>query len=420
MASTYSALKIELIGTGEQTGTWGNTTNTNLGTAIEEAIVGYATANFTSDADLTISLTDTNASQTARNLVLNLTSGVSLTATRNLIVPTIEKPYYIFNNTTGSQSIVVKTSAGTGITVPNGSKMLVYADGTNVVEAVNRAGSLTLGSALAVGSGGTGQTSYTNGQLLIGNTTGNTLSKATLTAGTNITITNGPGTITIDSTGGGGSGGITYTTITSTTTLVDKQGVIADTTSGSFTVNLPATPSTGAQVFIADGGNWAINNLTVGRNGSTIENTAADYTLNQGGAQAQFIYDGTTWQLYTQYGPEFNGTLKSYKETVVTVSASTATTSLDLRQGNIFNVTISSNTTFTFTNPPASGVLQSATVIVKQDATGGRTGSFTSSKWTDSIAPTLTTTANRTDVFTFFTVDGGTSYFGTYALANVT
>jgi hypothetical protein len=419
MASTYSSLKIELITTGEQSGTWGATTNTNLGTAIEEAIVGYATANFTSDANLTISLTNTNATQVARNLVLNLTSDVSLTATRNLIVPTIEKPYYIFNNTTGGQSILVKTTAGTGITVPNGSKMFVYTDGTNVVEAVNRVGSLTLGTALPVASGGTGQTSYTNGQLLIGNSTGNTLTKTTLTAGTNVTITNGPGSITIDASGGG-SGGITYTRVTSTTTLTDKQGVIADTTSGSFTVNLPATPSTGAQVFIADGGNWATNNLTVGRNGSTIENTAADYTLNQGGAQAQFVYDGTTWQLYTQYGPEFNGTLKSYKETVVTVSASTATTNLDLRQGNIFNVSISSNTTFTFTNPPASGLLQSATVIIKQDATGGRTGSFTNSKWTDSIAPTLTTTANKTDVFTFFTIDGGTSYFGTYALANVT
>jgi hypothetical protein len=56
MASTYSTLKIELIGTGEQQGTWGTTTNTNLGTALEEAIVGRGTANFTTDADLTLTL----------------------------------------------------------------------------------------------------------------------------------------------------------------------------------------------------------------------------------------------------------------------------------------------------------------------------------------------------------------------------
>lgn len=135
MASTYSDLKIELIGTGEQAGSWGITTNTNLGTAIEEAIVGRATANFASDADLTLTLTDTNATQVARNYVLNVTSGVSLSTTRNLIVPTIDKPYIIENNTTGGQSIVVKTSAGSGVTVPNGKKVMVYANSTDVVAA---------------------------------------------------------------------------------------------------------------------------------------------------------------------------------------------------------------------------------------------------------------------------------------------
>jgi hypothetical protein len=135
MASTYSALKIELIGTGEQSGTWGITTNTNLGTALEEAITGRATATFTTDADLTLTLTNTNASQVARNLILNVVSGVSLTATRTLTVPSISKVYIVENNTTGDQSILVKTSAGTGITVPNGLRVMVYADTTNVVTA---------------------------------------------------------------------------------------------------------------------------------------------------------------------------------------------------------------------------------------------------------------------------------------------
>ena len=94
MASTYSSLKIELIGTGDQSGTWGTTTNTNLGTAIEEAITGSANVSFSS-ADVTLTLTDTNSSQTARNLRLNLT-GTSGGA-RNLIVPAIEKLYLINN-----------------------------------------------------------------------------------------------------------------------------------------------------------------------------------------------------------------------------------------------------------------------------------------------------------------------------------
>lgn len=133
MSSTYSSLKFELIGTGEQSGTWGVTTNTNIGTAIQEAIAGRGTATFSSDADLTLTLSDSNATQTARNFILNVVSGVSLTATRNLIVPTINKPYIVENNTTGGQSIVVKTSAGTGVTVPNGKKVLVYANSVNVV-----------------------------------------------------------------------------------------------------------------------------------------------------------------------------------------------------------------------------------------------------------------------------------------------
>jgi hypothetical protein len=149
MASTYSSLKIELIGTGDQNGTWGQTTNTNLGTAIEEAIVGRATANFASDANLTLTLTDTPATQIARHLVLNVTSGVSLTATRDLIVPAIEKPYIIQNNTTGGQSIRVIVAGGS-VTVPNGKTAFVYNDGTDVKYAFDQTGALNVGGALGV------------------------------------------------------------------------------------------------------------------------------------------------------------------------------------------------------------------------------------------------------------------------------
>jgi len=134
MASTYSTnLKIELMATGENSGTWGNVTNTNLGTALEQAIVGYGNPEFSTDANLTISITDSNSAQAARALVLNVTSAVSLTTTRELIVPTTQKQYIVQNNTTGDQSITVKTSSGTGITVPNGRKAHLYVDGTNVI-----------------------------------------------------------------------------------------------------------------------------------------------------------------------------------------------------------------------------------------------------------------------------------------------
>jgi hypothetical protein len=165
MASTYSSLKIELIGTGDQQGVWGTTTNLNLGTALEEAIVGRATANFASDANLTLTLTNSNATQIARHLVLNVTSGVSLTATRDLIVPAIEKPYVIQNNTTGGRSIRVIV-AGAAVTVPNGKTAFVYNDGTDVKYAFDHTGALDVGGNLtlttftATGDGtfsGTGQ-----------------------------------------------------------------------------------------------------------------------------------------------------------------------------------------------------------------------------------------------------------------------
>jgi hypothetical protein len=164
MPSTFSPLKIELIATGEQSGTWGNTTNTNLGTAIEEAITGSADVAFSS-ADVTVTLTDTNAAQTARNLRLNLT-GTSGGA-RNLILGSgcqIEKLYLINNGL--ADAVTVKNTSGSGVAVPAGKTMFVYNNGTNVVDATTHLSSLTLTTALPAASGGTGQSSYTAGDLL--------------------------------------------------------------------------------------------------------------------------------------------------------------------------------------------------------------------------------------------------------------
>ena len=158
MASTYSDLKIELIATGEQSGTWGTTTNNNLGnTALGEAITGSADVTFSS-ADVTVTLTDTNASQTARNLRLNLTGTTG--GARSLILGSgcqIEKLYLVNNNC--SDAVTVKNTTGTGIAVPAGKTMFVYNNGTNVVDATTYLSSLTLGAALPVASGGTGATS---------------------------------------------------------------------------------------------------------------------------------------------------------------------------------------------------------------------------------------------------------------------
>jgi len=135
MASTYSTnLKLELMGTGDQSGTWGDTTNTNLGTLLEQAIVGYETQAITDGADTVLTIAN-GASSTARNYVLQLTG--ALTANRNLIVPAIEKSYIIHNATTGGFSVTVKVSGQTGVTVANGKRALVYNNGTDIIEFAN-------------------------------------------------------------------------------------------------------------------------------------------------------------------------------------------------------------------------------------------------------------------------------------------
>jgi hypothetical protein len=150
MASTYSDLKIELIGTGEQTGTWGSTTNNNFSVAVGEAITGSANVAFSS-ADVTVTLTDTNAAQTARNLRLNLT-GTSGGA-RNLILGSgcqIEKLYLINNGL--ADAVTVKNTTGTGIAVPAGKSMFVFNNGTDVVEAVTGAVNLSIGTLAVTGT----------------------------------------------------------------------------------------------------------------------------------------------------------------------------------------------------------------------------------------------------------------------------
>ena len=160
MSSTFSNLKFELIGNGEQSGTWGTTTNSNIGTAIEQAIVGMATldsGDFTANV-CTLSLTNTTAAQDARALCLNIAAG-AVSAAGTINVPAIEKPYLIINGS--SFAVTVKVSGQTGVAVPAGTRTVVYNNGTDVGAQVNWLGSLTLGAALPIASGGTGTTSTT-------------------------------------------------------------------------------------------------------------------------------------------------------------------------------------------------------------------------------------------------------------------
>ena len=154
--STYSTnLRLELIGTGEQQGTWGATTNVNLGTLLEEAIGGYTAVAVTDGADTTLTTANGSADQ-SRNMTLNLTG--ALTAARNVICPAIEKVYIVKNSTTGGFAVTFKVTGQTGVSIPNGSTVIVYVDGTDARLVSQFPVPVTQGGTGATASTGTGNT----------------------------------------------------------------------------------------------------------------------------------------------------------------------------------------------------------------------------------------------------------------------
>jgi hypothetical protein len=186
MSSTYSTnLAIELIGTGDQAGNWGSTTNTNLGTLIEQAISGYVTQAVSTGTDTVITIPN-GATGVARNMFIELTGTGG--ASTNLIVPTNKKLYFIYNNASGA--VTVKVTGLTGVSVPAGAKMILVSNGTDVVIAENYFATLTLGAALPVASGGTGSTSAATG------TGGVVLAASPTLTGTPLAPTASPGTNT--------------------------------------------------------------------------------------------------------------------------------------------------------------------------------------------------------------------------------
>ena len=152
---------------------------------------------------------------------------------------------------------------------------------------------------LPVANGGTSLATLTANNVILGNGTSAPLFVAPSTNG-NVLTSNG----TTWQSSAPAAGGIVYTAVKTTTyTAVSNDGVLTNTTGGAFTVNLPASPATGTQVFIADSaGTWATNNLTIGRNGSTIEGSATDLVCDISGVNVQCVYNGTTWDIYAQVG----------------------------------------------------------------------------------------------------------------------
>jgi hypothetical protein len=225
MASTYStSLKLTLMGDGDQAGLWGQTTNTNLGTLLEQAITGVTSITM-SDANYT--LTSFNGiTDEARNAVL-VVSGTNA-AVRDLIPPVQEKLYTVVNNTTGGFAIRVIGVSGTGVNIPNGATCLVYCDGTNFVNGLSgTAGNFTVNGTLTATTGAFTNVSG-NGVALTAINASNISSGTIANSRTTAATANGASTIVLRDSNGSFAGNVVTGSSFSTAnfTITESGGVL--------------------------------------------------------------------------------------------------------------------------------------------------------------------------------------------------
>ena len=342
--STSASLKLTVQATGENSGTWGQITNTNL-LILEQAIGGYSSValNATTGATLTYS---NGALSNGKDAVIKLTG--TITGNVNVIIPdSVEKTYIIENATSGAFTVTVKTSSGSGVTwgTTDKGKKMVYSDGTNVVDTAftevssdyspQLSGILdTNGNDIIIDNGGAIEDDSNNEYVKF---------VKTATAVNEVSVTNaaasgapeisatgddtdidlkitpkGSGKLNLDGikfpnadgtadqvlvTDGAGNlsfvdntGGTAWVAVkTSGFTAVAGEGYFCDTSGGAFTATLPATPTLGDEVTFVDyAGTFDTNNLTVGRNSENIQGSAADLTVSVERAGLTLVYSGAT------------------------------------------------------------------------------------------------------------------------------
>ena len=324
MASSYSTdLKLELMVTGENSGTWGDKTNTNLN-LLQQAIAGYQEVSIAGGVQTTaLAMTDATISN-ARNAVIKFTG--TITGNQTVTIPDgIEKTYIINNGTSGAYTVLFKTVSGSGVTFATDDKgvKLLYSNGTDIVDTqlgvtTDPAGSDTEiqfnnsgvfgassnltwdGTNVQVGATGEVRFADTDNSNYIGlKAAGTVSSNQTFVlptadgAADEFLKTDGSGNLSFSAVSGGTSWQAVKTT---GFTAVAGEGYFCDTSSGAFTATLPASPSLGDEVTLVDyAGTFDTNNLTVGRNSENIQGSAADLTVSIERAGLTLVYSGSTY-----------------------------------------------------------------------------------------------------------------------------
>ena len=324
MATYTNDLRLKEIATGDESGTWGTSTNTNL-SLVADAF-SYGTKQMAADSNETFTMADATADPT-RSLFLKITSAVSLTTTREVTLGpnTVSKVWMIENSTTGGQSITIKQGSGGTVTIANGSKAYVYADGAgagaavvdaNFTEAgggtvtsvqvaggttglsytggpITSSGTITMAGTLATGHGGTGSTA-TNYCNLASNVTGTLPTANGGTGSTAVQYCDLAANVTgVLPFANGGSGAITPLLKGISYSAVNRDYIIA--TAGGITITLPSGPSAGDTVTIKDGtGAAATSSFTVDRNSSNIASSATNLTFDKNFAEIVMTYIDVT------------------------------------------------------------------------------------------------------------------------------
>ena len=396
MPTTYTPiLQLALPATGELNGTWGTTVNDNITSMVEQAIAGLATISTWTAASHTLT-TANGTTDEARCAILQCSGAPGAAAT--VICPTASKVYIIKNSVTGGYAVTLKTSAGTGVSVANGSTALLYCDGTNVVSGGGLSGDVVgpasaTDTAIATFDGATGK--------LIKNNASTTIASNIITALGFSGPLNGTVGATTPTTG-------VFTTVQSTITTGTAPLTVASTTN---VANLNASSLSGA-TFAAPGSI-----------GSTTAGSGAFTTLS-----ASSTVSGTGFTNYFASPPAIGGTAAAagsfttltsstsftptaYTETIVASGTVGSTATLAITAGTVLTATLTSATACTFTMPTATAG-KSFTLLLKQPASGtATTATFTGVKWNSSGAPTITATVGKLDIIAF--VADGTNWYGT-------
>jgi hypothetical protein len=393
-------LGLALPTTGDLSGTWGTTVNTAITDLLDDAVAGTVT--LSADADVTLTTTN-GADNQARNAVILWTASNGAT-TRNITAPAQSKAYVVINAGTGS--VVIRGSGPTtGVTVASGFKVLVAWNGSDFVKVassvVNLASEVT--GTLPIANGGTGTTSTTfanlatnvTGILPVANG-GTATATPALVQGTGVTITGTWPNQTINATGTGG----TVTTVGWTGGIVT---VANPTTTPAFTI----AGTSGGIPYFNSGTTWATsgalaaNNFVVGGGAGAAPASSSLLAL------AAAVTSGTYVQAI------------GYADTVTALGNTGTAINLDVTSGGVFTATLNGNATITLRYPVATGA-SSFILILTNDATPGRTVAFAGGTFKyPGGSVTRTTTANAIDIWFFFTPDGGTTYYASIPMANL-